>query len=342
MKMFDAISSYALSSENLKSTENTGIRNFTITAHILKLVFAFLPDLTSLSISNGVDTQTGIPLTNFKSALFFLAVIVSLIIETVWLVKILIYNKKTFTKELYSQLNDQFVRKTENRPSLFLSKDSMFFVIVACLASVFVIDFNLHMVNVIFDSFFSVVIFALFLYLFVKKHFKNVTMLIAVGALSIAHLVVDINLTKAANNFFDKYSLVSLEKYIYDSRDMYLQVSILSVVSALLFFAVVFVTLYILRKQGEQALTEYSGLLVESNTAGMLKEYKNATKKNMIMTLVAAGITSVCYVLYITTRYLATIMTVVNTLGEIAFIFVFVRAMLYYYDNVYKRLYIHS
>ena len=111
-RIFETLSAYAVSNENPICANNAKIKNFTIVAHILKLVLAMLPDLTELSISNGVDTQTRIPLTHFKTAFFILSVIFSIIIEIVWLVLINIYTKKLFKNNLARNLNEQFVRKT--------------------------------------------------------------------------------------------------------------------------------------------------------------------------------------------------------------------------------------
>lgn len=341
-KMFETLSAYSLSNENGKCSKNTKIKNFTIVAHTLKLALAMLPDLTELSISNGVDTQTHIPLTHFKTALFFVSVVFSFIIELIWLVLINLYTKKLFKNNLAKNLNEQFVRKTENRPALFLSKDSMLVCITACIASVFILDFNLNLINVIFDSFFSLIMLSLFVYLLIKKHTKSYVLIGVLAACTGLHFAFDILVTKSAKIFFNKYSLHALERYLFDSRELYLNVSIYAILSALASFAVVFLILILLKKHAIQVLDEHSSLLVDSSKEQMISEFKKSANKNMIMTLVASGISSICYVLYITTRYLLTVMTAINTIAEIVLIVFLVKTLLYFYDNAFKRIYTHS
>ncbi len=341
-RIFETLSAYAVSNGDSICANNTKIKYFTIIAHSLKLILAMLPDLTELSISNGVDTQTHIPLTHFKTALFFIAVVIALIVQAVWLVFFNLYIKRLFKNDFSKKLNEQFVRKTENRPSLFLSKDSMFFCVVACVSSAFLLDFNLDLVNVIFNSFFSIALALLFVYLLLKKHIKNYALISILGACAVIHFVIDILLTKSAKAFFDRYTLHALKNYLFDSREMYLKVSIYAIISAIFTFVVVFLVLYILKKHSQRTLESYAELLVDSNKEQLLNEFNQGAKKHTTLTLVFAGISSICYILYITTRYLFSAMTAFNTISEIILIVFFIKTVLFYYDNVFKRIYIHS
>ena len=173
-KMFEALSAYSLQVENIACSNNDRIRNFTLIAHVARLLLGMLPDLTELSINNGADTQTHLPLTYFKPALFFVSVVISFIVQAVWLVLIIIYYKRLLTKRLEKTLKSEYISCIEKRPSLVMSKDLMMFSVVACISSVFVLDFNLDLVNVLFDSFFSVIMLILFTYILIKKHFQDV------------------------------------------------------------------------------------------------------------------------------------------------------------------------
>lgn len=342
IKIFEALSTYSLQVENVACANNNKIKNLTIAAHIVKLILAMLPDLTELSLYNGADTQNYVPLTHFKTALFFVAVVIALVFETIWLVFINIYNKRLFTKQLADTLNKEYILNTSERPSLVMSKDSMMFCVLACISSAFILDFNLDLVNVLFDSFFSILMLALFTYMLIKKHFKSILWYIVLAIASIGHLVVDIFLTKRANEFFDRFTLVALERYLYNSRELYLPISILSVFSAVLTFGIVFLVLYLVKKQSRRALVEYSSLLVEGSDTELIREFDKNAKKYTIIALITAGVASINYVLYITLRYAATALTALNTISELVFVCFFIRAMLYYYDNVYKRIYVHS
>ena len=69
----------------------------------------------------------------------------------------------------------------------------------------FTLDFNLDSINRVPDSIFTTIIALSFVYLFVKKRYKNIIVLITVCVGSVAHIAVEAYLKATADAFFEKY-----------------------------------------------------------------------------------------------------------------------------------------
>ena len=74
----------------------------------------------------------------------------------------------------------------------------------------------------------------------------------------------------------------------------------------------------------------------------MLKEFDQTTKKQMIVAFVFTGICAIFSAGYIILRHKIDLLGAINTITELAFVFVFIKVILYFYDNVFKRILTHS
>ena len=340
-KMFDIFSDIALYENNKICANNEKIKKLTIGALIARLAFATIPDFTFLAISNGVDTQTGINLLQFRPLLFTFSTLFSIIIGIVWLVFILRYINKLLTKNAMNLLRTDYSNRAIGRELLFLSKDCMFYIVALCFASAFVVDFNLNLVNVLLDSIFSIIITIVLVLMSVKDYFKEKLLLIIIGALSVFHLSVDIVLSVKAISFFEKYNLDSIER-VSKAEDMYFSMCTLAGVSALLFISIVFLTTYSLYKNAESTLINNSRLFVDASREAIAEEYKKDAKKNLAYVISFSIVSAIVYCCYIFFRHLLPVTTLFNSMAEIAFMFAFIKAMLYLYDNVYKRIFTYA
>ena len=174
-KLFDCTSVYALLDGNKKCANNAGIKAFTQLALVFRLILAFLPDLTFLSNSEGQ-----MPLSSFRPALFVVSVFVSLVVGTVWLVLSIRHFNRFATASLNAILKEKYFENYEKRDSLFVAKDYLSFLFFVCIGCVFTLDFNLDSINRVPDSIFTTIIALSFVYLFVKKRYKNIIVLITV------------------------------------------------------------------------------------------------------------------------------------------------------------------
>ena len=336
-KMFNVLSDIALYENNIACANNEKIKRITIIALVCKLVLATIPDLTFLSISNGVDTQTGINFLQFRPLLFALSTIISLVIGIVWLVLMVRYINKLLTRNAIKLLKTDYSVKAIGRELLFLSKDSMFYLTALCFACAFVVDFNLNLVNVLFDSFFSVIITITLIFMSVKDYFKEKLMLIIIAVLSVFHLAIDIILTVVATNFFEKYNLDSIQR-IPKAEDIYFRMCTLSGISAVLFIAIVLITVFSLYTSAGNSLMDNSKLFVDSSREALMEEYNAEKKKNIIYVSIFSVISAIAYACYIAFRHILPVTTLFNSIAEIAFMFAFIKSILYLYDNVYKRI----
>ena len=341
VKMFDVFSDIALYENNSLCANDSKIKKLTIGALIARLLFALIPDLTFLSISNGVDTQTGISLLQFRPLLFTFSTLFSAILGIIWLVFIVRYFNKLLTKNAIRLLKEDYASKAIGRELLFLSKDSMFYIIAICFASALVVDFNLNLVNILFDSFLSIIISITLILMSVRDYFKEKLMLVIISVLSIFHLSVDIALTVTATRFFGRYNLDSIQR-VSEAENMYFKMCTFAGISSVLFIAIIFLTSISLYMNAGNTLRSNSKLFVDASREALMDEYKRDAKKNITYVLIFSIISAITYCCYILFRHLLPVTTLFNSIAEIAFMLAFIKAMLYLYDNVYHRIFIHA
>ena len=337
IKMFDCFSEYALLGENVDPANNSKIKIFSIVALVSKVTLAFIPDLTFLAINDGVSTPTGIDFASFRPVLFVLTAFVSIIIGIIWLVLFIIYVSKLLSKEVVLAVDSKFKEKTENRKALFLTKAVMFFLIFLCIGSVFTIDFNYQYINVFMDSIFSVFIAITFIVLTSKGYFNKKESPIALSALATLHLLIDIIFTVKTVEFFEIYDLNSIFLKS-EAEDLYFEMCNYSIVSALIFIAVIVVALLALRSSTKKILNDNIELLAGTDKHFALNEFSKESVKQIIPVIVSSVVCAVSYVCYIAFRHMASVTTIINSVCEIIFVVLFIRAIVYFYDNVYKRL----
>ena len=341
VKMFDMFSDIALYENNSACANNEIIRRITIGAFAARLVFAAAPDLTYLSISNGVDTPTGIDLAQFRPLLFTVSAFISFAVGLVWLVLIIRYVNRLFTKNATNMLREDYAKRAVGRELLFLSKDCMFYLMAICFACAFVVDFNLNLVNIFLDSIFSVIITVVLALMSVRDYYKEKLMLVVIGVLSVFHVSADIALTVNAVNFFEKYNLNSIQR-VSAAEDLYFKICTLSIISSVLFIAIVFLCCYSLNRSAKSTLMRNSGLFVDASREALVEEFSRDTKKNIIYVFIFSVIAAVSYCCYIAFRHVLPATTLFNSIAEIMFMFAFIKALLYLYDNVYKRIFTHT
>ena len=217
----------------------------------------------------------------------------------------------------------------------------MFYLTVLCLASALVVDFNLNLVNILLDSIFSVIITVVLVLMSVKDYYKEKLMLVIIGIISVFHLAVDITLSVKAIKFFEKYNLDSILR-VSKAEDMYFSMCTYATISAVLFVVIVFLSTYSLYRSAQDTLLSNSGLFVDASREALREEFKKDTKRNITHLIIFSIISGIVYCCYIFFRHLLPVTTLFNSIAEIAFIFAFVKAILYLYDNVYKRIYLLS
>ena len=83
-------------------------------------------------------------------------------------------------------------------------------------------------------------------------------------------------------------------------------------------------------------------MFVSTDKEYMLKEFDQITRKQMIVAFIFTGICASSSAEYIILRHKIESAGVLNMITEFAFVFVFIKVILYFYDNVFKRILTHS
>ena len=100
--------------------------------------------------------------------------------------------------------------------------------------------------------------------------------------------------------------------------------------------------MFSLYRNAKDTLLSNSGLFVDASREALIEEFNKDTKRNVTSVFVFSVVAGIVYCCYIFFRHLLPVTTLFNSIAEIAFMFAFIKSILYLYDNVYKRLFIHA
>ena len=174
-----------------------------------------------------------------------------------------------------------------------------------------------------------------------KDYYKDKLMLVVISLLSVFHLTVDIALTVNAVKFFEQFNLNSILRSPV-AEDMYFKICTLSVISSIFFIIIVFLLCYSLYANAKEILLNNTIVFVDASREALKEEFELHAKSNLIRVFIFSVIAAISYCCYMIFRHHLPVTTLFNSIAEIMFIFAFIKAILYLYDNVYKRLYIHT
>lgn len=314
------------------------VKYFTVASFIARLVLAFLPDLSALSLDYSMG-NTDYSYMRFKPLFIVFSVFISLIVCIVWLVVYLRYLKRVIKKEAVLKINADFDSQLNNKKAIFVAKDSIKATIVIAVASLFIFDIKFGYTNVDYfqDFVFTAVAALAFLYLFIKGVYKLDKMSIAlVGALLI-HIGADAFEIYANKAYFEKYNYASMLK-ISKAEDMYLTVCISGICSAVALVLATTVILLIMRVNARKNISNNAHLFSQSDIDYFLSEFDRRTKKNIAIAITVAVLSGVVYSLLVIFRPFAEWMILVDVIFELIYIISFISSTLYIHDEVYKRI----
>lgn len=328
--------------QTYSSSENR-IARLTIIAFVVRLVLAFLPDLTALSLNNAFTLDTDYTYFRFKPIFIGFSLIVSLTINVVWLIKYNRFIKKVFVKAVIDQCNDSFKARTQNKKSLFVAKENMRVIVFMIIGSIMVIDFSFGYLNVdIFqDAFFTIFASLSFIYLTVKRLYNNKSAFVPLGIVTGVHVASSILENKAKIQYFTKYSYQSMLK-VSEAEDMYFSLCTFAIISSLVMVVSVVIVLLILKKNAKQNIVENADVFSQSDISYYLKEFNKRTNKNFVISVTLTALSGIIYSLMVILRPYAEWMILINSIFEVALIVALISYMLYIYDEVYKRILMFS
>ena len=340
VKLFNAFS-HLIPAENgeLNAIAEGRLKRFTITAFALRLVLAFLPDLTALSLNDALAFDADFTYLRFKPLFIGFSVIVSLAINIVWLIQFIKFTKKVITKDIIQKCNINFFEKAENKKSLFVAKDNMRAIIFSIIGAISIVDISWGYNNVdIFQDFIFPLFAALaFTYLLVKgvcSFDKSFIFLIASLVLYIGASVFEIN---ANISYYEKYSVTSMLR-VSEAEDMYFVLCVSAILSSIMLIVSSVAVFLVMRSNAKRCIIEHSDLFSHSDINYYLKEFGIRTRKQFIIMVSLSVVCAIAYSLMVILKPFAEWMILVNTICEACLVISVIGFYMYIYDEVYKRI----
>ena len=170
LNLFKFISKISVDIGNGEAADgSTMIKYYTIFTMIVRLVLAMLPDLTALTINNGVDTVRIPDLTGFRPSLFLLTAAFSLLFCIAWFIIVVLYCKKAITKDFTSKCESEYYIHAQSNKPFFEGKRTAVSMFVMIIGSIFLFDIGYSYYVITPDALAYVVFICCFLYLFAKR-----------------------------------------------------------------------------------------------------------------------------------------------------------------------------
>lgn len=339
MKLFEALM-YIVPVENkIAHQRESKIKKFTIIAFLSRLVLAILPDLTALSLDGAFSNDVNSSYVRFRSLFIVFSVVISLVISTIWLVKIIGFFKTSVTAEVVEKCNSAFLNRTGNNSALLSAKNSIRAVIFMSIGSLFIFDFTwgYTSVDILQDFGFTVFAILALAFLIYKKIYRPDKYFIGLVCVCVIHIGVDVFEMIANIQYFEKYNLQSVNS-VSRAEQLYSLVSWSSFLSVIMLVVSTVLVLMVIKRSAREKIIENSKLFSEIDIDYYLKEYDKRTYKNLKIVCVIAILYSIAYVVSVALKPYAEWMTLINLVLEIAYIISFIAASLYIYDEVYKRI----
>lgn len=341
LKLFNYLSEVALSCDNGKEAEKcTKISYFTIAVMIARLVIAMLPDLTALTLNNGVDTDVLPVLTGFRPMLFIVTGTFSFIVCTVWLVIVEIHFCKLINKRVENKCKSDFINQVKDNKPLFEAKNSIALMIVFAIASSFIFDFRYLDYSIIPDAVTTLAFVCGFAFMIIKGYQKLSFLHIGIMLSLIGQAVFFGLETKATYDFYSIYSLAQIgEKGV---LALYNKISLWSGISSIFFvLSVVFVMLALI-SSGKNALLKNKELFDGCDFSYQLEEYKKHSKINFIIVSILAIACGAVHFLMIYNKPYNQDLIMLNDIIRVVLIVFLIKSILYVHDEIYKRIYSYS
>lgn len=337
LKLFNYLSGIALSGMNGIWAEKTNkYAYFTIGIMIARLTLAMLPDLTALTINNGVDTDALPLLTGFRPTLFIVSGAISLVACTVWLVLIEIFIVRLVNKSVREKCLEDYKQQLSTNTSLFEARNSMVVMLMFVFASVFAFDFRYMQYVVTPDFLLTFIAIIGFTVMLIKGYQRISFQFIAFCVTFVGQVVFTVLEIVAAMNYYNKFSLEQIGEM--GAQGLYDKISIFAGISSIFSIASVFLFVWLVNKCGRNTLVAKKELFQGCDFSYQLEEYDKKTKINLILTSAFAIISGIVYFLRVYMLPQNQDLIFLGYITELALIVVLIKSILFVSDDVYKRI----
>lgn len=341
-KLFKYLAELATNAGNGTEADRAGkMKIFTIVIMALRLGIAVLPDLTALTISNGIDTDAPTDLTPFRPMLIFVTTVISLAICITWLVIILVHFKRLITKEVVKYSNDIYTDRVSTNKALLEGRNTagVFTFLAVCSVLVFNISYGHFVVTP--DLLFTLAMLGALVFLYIKGYQKPSVPFILLSVVGVGQIALYVLEALKINDFYSKYKLIEISSSVAAS-ELYNQIVPFSIVSSILFVMSMALAMLLIYNCGKASLERNKNLFCGCDFSYQMKEFN---KKMMVYSIVVVAISVVCAVVYsvmIAVMPKTTGLVFVNYIVEIALIFAILKVINFVNDEVYKRIYSYS
>ncbi|MBQ7760611.1 MAG: hypothetical protein IJ400_01020 [Clostridia bacterium] len=341
LKLFNYLSELAIASDNGRETDKcTKVAYFTIATMIARLVFAMLPDLTALTLNNGVDTDVLPVLTGFRPMLFIVTGTLSFIVCTIWLVIVEIHFVKLINKDVENKCKSIFVLQVKDNKPLFEAKNCIAIMIIFVIGAILAFDVRYLNYLIVPDALMTLVFVCGFAFMLIKEYQKLTPFHIALAITFIGQVVFFGLETKATYDFYSLYSLAQIGEK--GALPLYNKISLWSGISSILFVIAVCLIMLLLIKCGKNALTKNKELFEGCDFSYQIEEYKKKSKINFIIVSIASLACGAVYFSMIYNMPYNQDFMMYNGIVRVIFIALLIKAILYVHDETYKRIYSYS
>ena len=340
LKLFDFLAQLSLENGNTKGAGGEQrCKTITVISFAVRLVCAFIPDLTALDINDGVSTTNRVNMLEFRPMLTVIFFVISLGIGIWWLVASARYFSLTVTREACTAIEQAYLEETKNRKTVFLAKDNVFALILLGIASLAIFDFSYNDVVLTPDSILGFVSVLSVLFLVIKKRLLVRKPLIYALLISVAgSICISIAEGITAKRYFSVYNYDSVN-HISKAETMYSSLCAFSVISSIFAIITAGLIFIVIFEQARNSLTETKHLFGSSDTNYMINEFSKRAKRITVTSFVFVALSSIISALSAFLKPIVLDFILINSIFEVIAIAFFIRALLYFYDEAYKRIY---
>ncbi|MBQ7353091.1 MAG: hypothetical protein IJW54_03700 [Clostridia bacterium] len=317
--------------------ESNIIKYFTIVTMIVRLSIAVLPDLTALTMNNGIDTVTIPDLTGFRPIIFLFTGLFSLLFSIVWLVLAILHFKKTITKEFTQKCEEEYLFHAQNNKAFFEGKRTATALFIMLIGLLFLFDVGYSHYVITPDAIAYIFAISCFAYLFKKRYQRpTVSFWILCGS-TLGQAIFHVIETAKINEFYSKYTLNHIGA-VQEANDLYNMLPVYSVILSVFSVISAVMLLSTLYNYGKNSLEKHKELFLGCDFSYQMQEYKEKMKNNAILVVLFSIVSAITYSLNILLLPIFSGFIFINIFIEILFILLMMKTIFYVHDDVYKRI----
>lgn len=337
-KLFDATSFICMRCDEERYVHKSEkLKVFTIIFFLTRVICSTVPDFCALFLSDPQKEW----MYRFRLLLLFFFTVISTIVGIVWLIKFISFYKKTLTPSVKEKISLAFEEEMKDRQTVFFSKDFAFAIGVISISMLFAIDIYIDNIEFLSDILLAPVFMSAFIFL-VKKGYviiqKSEKLMIAFLSVHFASSIVNTVLLAIFNS---KHLAIDVT-YDLEALIMYLPIPIFTVIEAISLFLIVFFVLRLMKKYALERVYENPRFFSEFSVDGFVKEFSESVKKRSRVALVFAGISCGSSILYSIINPYEEAYVVVNIILAVVSFALFLNAMSFINEEVFKRIFKYS